>query len=191
MQDVLLPTGTKIRAGAKLVGHIEAVEHSGAGAQVSVRFDEIQFAHRSIPVNTSLRALASLMDVEDTQVPTTGLDRGTPWAWTNRNLIGGEVAYGEGGPVARGTVTVGRSLLDGAIMPAQPNPAAGCPSEPYDSGQPQAFWVFSDDACGIYGVDGVQISHAGRTSPAGVFTLSTQGAAFDVRAGSGILLRAN
>ncbi len=192
MHDVVLQNG-RIPAGAKLLGHVKAASsyRTGAEARVDLYFDQIEFAHRSLPLNANLRALASLMEVEDAQVPPSGPDRGTPWGWTTRNLIGGEVAYGEGGPVSRGTANLGRALLDGAIMPVAANPSAGCPAEPYDHGTPQAFWVFSSDACGIYGVPRVQIAHRGRTDPTGVFSLRSRSSDFNIRAGSGILLRAN
>src|SRR5581483_10910551 len=104
MQDVPIAPGKSIRAGAKVYGRVVSVAAAvnGVAAQLSFRFDELRFAHKALPITTNLRALASMMDVEDAQVPPTGTDRGTPWAWMTRNLIGGEVAYGDGGPVARG-----------------------------------------------------------------------------------------
>lgn len=193
MQDVTLPNGKKIPARAKLVGRVEAVSSRRAGheAEITVRFDRIDFHHQSLVLNAHLRAIASMMDVEDAQTPTIGPDRGTPWAWINRNLIGGEVAYGDGGPVARGTTTVGKALQNGAMMPVEANPAAGCPTQTGDNGAPQAFWVFSSDACGVYDLDQVRISHAGRTDPIGAFSLISRDKDFDIRSGSGILLRAN
>ena len=189
MQDVPLPSGRKIPAGAKLKGHVEAVKAAsqGQGGQITLRFDQLKFAHQTIPITTTLRALASMMEVEDAQTPPTGPDRGTPWAWATRNLIGGEVAYGEGGPVDRGTEQVGRALADGVLAPVRANTQRGCP----DGGgtQPQALWVFSSDACGVYGLDEVKISHAGRTRPIGVVTLTSKEGAINIRSGSGLLLR--
>ena len=84
-----------------------------------------RFGKQRVAMTTNLRALASMMDVEDTQIPPTGTDRGTPWAWRTRNLIGDEVAYGEG-PVARGTDIVGQAVADGVLAPVRRNPEAGC-----------------------------------------------------------------
>jgi hypothetical protein len=189
MQDVPLPSGKKIHEGATVEGHAEAVQaaHQVHGGQISLRFDQIEFANQEMPITTSLRALASMMEVEDAQVPPTGPDRGTPWAWTTRNLIGGEVAYGEGGPVERGAEMVGHALVNGVLSPLRANPERGCPDG--DETRPQALWVFSSDACGVYGLDEVHINHAGRSQPIGAITLTSQHGDINVRSGSGLLLR--
>lgn len=192
MQDVPLPSGRKIHSGAKLAGEIVSVNPGGSAqaASITLRFDRLDFAHQSTPINTNLRALASVMAVEDAQTPPTGPDRGTPWVWATRNLIGGEVAYGTG-PVARGNEIVGQGLIDGVLMPAKANAELGCRGEVAGNSAPQAFWVFSSDACGVYGVEGLEISHAGRTSPVGEITLTSKSAHMNVRSGSGLLLRIN
>ena len=189
MQDVPLPSGKKVSAGAKVEGTVEAVEAAsqGRGGQIAVRFYQLKSAHQAIPISTSLRALASMMEVEDAQVPPTGPDRGTPWAWSTRNLIGGEVAYGQGGPVERGTKQVGRALMDGVLSPVRANAERGCPNA--DDARPQALWVFSSDACGVYGPDELVISNAGRSQPIGVITLTSKQGDIHVRPGSGLLLR--
>jgi hypothetical protein len=192
MQDVPLPSGKKIPAGAKVVGHVLSVKRAqnGQPAEITLRFDQLEFSHRSVSVNTSLRALASMMEVEDAQIPPAGTDRGTPWAWTTKNLIGGEVAYGQGGPVVHGGDVVGISLFGGVLVRAMANPDSGCPGEADGNTQPQAFWVFASDACGVYGMD-AQITHAGRTSPLGEITLSSRHGSVDVSSGSGVLLMVN
>jgi hypothetical protein len=192
MQDVPLPSGQKIHSGAKLTGEVINVKpgRPGQAAEITFRFDKLEFARHSVPINTNLRAIASLMEVEDAQTPPTGPDRGTPWVWATRNLIGGEVAYGTG-PVARGTEIVGEGLIDGVLMPARANRAQGCRGEVAGNGAPQAFWVFSSDACGVYGLGDLQISHAGRTLPIGGITLTAKSGRMNVRSGSGLLLRIN
>jgi hypothetical protein len=193
MQDVPLPSRRKIRAGAKVIGHVESVKaaQNGQSSEIMVHFDRLEFGHRSVSVNTSLRALASMMEVEDAQIPPAGTDRGTPWAWTTRNLIGGEVAYGEGGPVVHGADIVGRSLFGGVLVAVKASPGSGCRGEVAGNSQPQALWVFSSDACGVYGIDEVQITHAGRTSPLGEITLTSKTGNVDIKSGSGMLLRVN
>jgi hypothetical protein len=189
MQDVPLPLDKRLRAGSKLVGKIESVRlaNHGGGAEISIRFDQLRLAQQTVPITVKLRALASMMAVEDAQVPATGPDRGTPWAWSTRNLIGGDVAYGQGGPVERRNQKVGTTLANGVLTPVRANPTAGCPAEPTDNTEPQAFWVFSSDACGVYGFDGVQIANPGSEPGAAVIT-STQGD-LDIRAGSALLFR--
>lgn len=193
MQDVPLPSSMKIRAGAKVIGHVISVNASGTGkpAEITLAFTRLNFGHRSVPISVHLRALASMTEVEDAQVPPAGTDRGTPWAWATLNLIGGEVAYGQGGPVSRGIDTVGEALANGVLAPLNANPSAGCPGEPDENKKPQALWIFSSDACGIYGMADAQIAHAGRTAPIGQITLRSMQGNVEVRSGSGMLLRIN
>lgn len=192
MQDVPLPSGRKIPAGAKVIGRLVSVERAqnGQPGEITLRFDQLEFSHRSVRVNTSLRALASMMDIEDAQIPPAGTDRGTPWAWAPRNLIGGEVAYGQGGPVVHGGDVVGKSLFGGVLVPTMANRESGCPPEASGNTQPQALWVFASDACGVYGMD-ARITHAGRTAPLGEITLTSRHGNVEIRSGSGLLLTAN
>src|SRR5215469_797399 len=188
MQDVPLPGGGKIRGRTKVLGHVVSVtaRTTGQAGQITLRFDALDFNHQNVPISTHLRAMASMMAVEDAQVPTTGSDRGTPWAWATRNLIGGEVAYGEG-PVARGTEIVGQATPGGVLVPVRSNPAAGCPEVP-GSAQAQALWIFSSDACGLYDLPTLKLAHAGRTTPLGQITLIAQKGNVKVPGGSGLLL---
>jgi hypothetical protein len=190
MQDVPLSRGKRIHAGAKIVGRVVRVQAATNGhpAELTIQFDKLNASHASLPVVTNLRALASMMEVGDAQVPPSGPDRGTPSAWTTRNLIGGEVAYGEDAPVARGNDIVGRALAEGVLVPVAANRESGCRGEVAGNDRPQALWVFSSDACGLYGYPDVRIAHSGRTDPVGRFTL-TSPADFVIQSGSGILLR--
>jgi hypothetical protein len=210
MQDVPLPGKKKIRAGTRITGHVLSVRAANGAqpAELTLRFERLEFAHQSLPVRVHLRAMASVMEVEYAQVPPSGPDRGTPWSWTTRNLIGGGVAYGEGGPVAYGFDVVGRETADGVLAPVEPAAGAAISrpvawnffgarrSEPWSScrgdvtgnNQPQALWLFSPDACGVYGIN-VAIAHTGRTEPIGQITLIAKHNNFNVESGSGLLLR--
>lgn len=193
MQDVPLSPGTKIHAGTRVVGHVLRVKPAGQGqtAEITLRFDRIDFRHTPIVAITSLRAMASMMEVEAVQIPPAGTDRGTPWAWSTRNLIGGEVAYGQGGPVVHGADEVGQSLFGGVLVAPMASADRRCRGEVGGNNRPQAFWVFASDACGVYGMDDVEIAHAGRTPPIGEITLTSKTGNIEISGGSGMLLRVN
>jgi len=191
MQDVPLPSGQKIRAGSKAVGRILDVvpASSGAGAKLSLRFDTLEVSKRTLPMTTDLRALASMMEVNDAQVQTSGPDRGTPDYWWTTAQIGGDVVYRGGGPVVNGFGAVGKSTANGVLDQIASGPGTNCRGEVTGDDQPQALWVFSADACGTYGFPDLTIGHAGRSAPAGQITVASERTNFDVRSGSGLLLR--
>ncbi|MFZ0798767.1 MAG: hypothetical protein WCA13_12965 [Terriglobales bacterium] len=191
MQDVPLPSGGKIRAGSKAVGRVlDVVEAgNGSGAKISLRFDTLEVSKRMIPMTTNLRALASMMEVEDAQLPKTGPDRGTPQeAWTTTQ-IGDDVVYRGGGPVANGLRVVGTPTFNGVLVRVASQRGAKCRGDLSGNDQPQALWLFSADACGTYGFTDLTIAHAGRNAPLGQITLVSEKSNFDVRSGSGLLLR--
>ncbi len=193
MQDVPLPDGGKIPEGAKVIGHVVEVVPTTAegGARVSLRFDRVAFAGRSLSVVTHLRALASMREVEYAQIPPMGTDRGSPWPWMNTNQIGGDAVYGFGGPVIQGSEVVGEGAIGGVLARLRPNPAAGCRGAAGDDDRLQALWLFSADACGTYGFPDLKIAHAGRTSPGGQIVLASRQGPLRVSGGSGLLLRVN
>jgi len=192
MQDVPLPAG-RIPAGARIVGHIVNVApaKNGSGMEISLQFDALRSFHRSIPITTNLRAWASMTEVEDAQIPSTGTDRGTPWAWMTTNQIGGEVVYGQGGPVTHGSSFVGRAAPGGVLVHISAQPGSICRGEVGGNDRPQALWLFSSDACGLYGFPGLEITHAGWTDPVGQIRIASKQGRLHIQGGSGLLLRVN
>jgi hypothetical protein len=80
MQDVSLSSQTQIRAGSKLIGRVVDVTRPTAtlGSRIVISFDRLTMNGAEVPVTTSLRSLASMMDVFEAQVPTNAFaDRGT------------------------------------------------------------------------------------------------------------------
>jgi hypothetical protein len=194
MQDVPLPGGGKIPAGAKLVGAIVSVSRAQPGnrqgGSISFRFSEVQHGRQRGRITANLRALGSLLEVMEAQLPETPAGFGTPYNWVTTNLIGGDVKYGVGGPVTdRGSQSVGVGTADGVLVHARPNADGGCQGEPAGSERLQALWLFSADACGVYGTPQLQIVHAGRTAPVGEVMLAAEAGDVNLRAGTGLLLR--
>jgi hypothetical protein len=189
-QDVPLSSGSTIHAGTRVTGQVIDVKNGASGAQISFRFDTLVVSKRRTPITTNLRALASMMAVEEAQLPESGPDRGTPEsAWTT-DQIGGEVVYRGGGPVADGLRFVGEPTYGGVLVQVSSKPGTKCRGQTEGNDRLQALWVFSSDACGVYDFADLAIVHAGRSGPVGEITLASKGDV-NIRAGSGMLLRVN
>jgi hypothetical protein len=192
MQEVPLPRGRKIHSGAKVLGYVVAVRPANdrAGAEITLRFETLEVGGRRIPVTASLRALASMMEVFEAQVPESGPDRGTSeYSWTTDQIGGGEVDYGGGGAVTHGSYVVGRSVPGGVLARVTSRPGTRCRGETDDNDRPQALWLFSSDACGVYGFRDMSLIHAGRSDPVGEISLQSRTGKLNIRGGSGMLLR--
>jgi hypothetical protein len=192
MQDVPLPAGSKIRAGAKIIGHVVEVRpaSNAATAEISLRFDTLATGKRRIPLVANLRALATMMEVSEAQVPESGPDRGTSeYIWTT-DQIGGEVDY-HGAMVAHESDIVGHSVPNGVLVRLSSKRGTECRGVVDGNDESQALWVFSSDACGLYGFPDVILTHAGRTDPVGKITLLSNRGNLNIQAGSGMLLRVN
>ena len=191
MQDVPASDALIIPIRSKVLGRVVEVTppSSAGGANLTVQFDTLLASKRRIPIQTNLRAMASMMDVLGAQIPSSGPDRGTSAnAWTT-NQIGGEVVYRGGGPVARGLEEVGKPVPNGVLARTSARPGTPCQTEGSGNNRPQALWVFSSDACGLYGLSGVNLVHAGRSHPAGKITFAADRGELNLRSGSGLLLR--
>jgi len=193
MQSVPLPGGGAIPAGATVSGKILSVTSNanGGGEIVSLVFNEVAFDHQKFSIAVDLRALASFMEVNLAQVPDQTLGFGTSAAWADSTQIGGDSVYGAEGEVTdRENHPVGKALYGGGVLVhVRTQPGAPCRGPLDGDDRLQALWVFSSDACGVYGLRGVSIAHAGRDEPSGVITLAAPTGALKVHAGSGMLLR--
>jgi hypothetical protein len=191
MQDVPLPSG-KIPHGATMFGSIVSVEpaRNGNPGKISFRLDTLENSKKKIPVKTNLRALAGFMEVLEAQTPETSPGFGTPSPWVTTRQIGGDEVYGVGGPVTNAASEhVGKAIFGGVLVHVHANPGSNCRGPLDDNDQLQALWVFSADACGVYGMDSVTIAHAGRTEPAGEITLASDHGDVSLRGGTAMLLR--
>ncbi|MFZ0883433.1 MAG: hypothetical protein WAN14_08545, partial [Candidatus Acidiferrales bacterium] len=185
-------SGTTIRSGAHVTGRVVSVSRAanGGNAKVSIVFDAIQLGRTTVRITTDLRALASPLEIDDAQLSIYGGDRGTsPNAYTTVQ-VGGEVVYRGGGPVARGETVVGQPVPGGVLVNVGASGGQSCRGAIDGELRPQALWLFSSDACGVYGYSQVAIAHAGRTNPAGQIVFSsTDGRDINIRTASGMLLR--
>jgi hypothetical protein len=192
MQDVPLLNHEKIPEGAKVSGVIVSVERAGTAAngRISFRFDNLEIHHRKIPIVASLRSLAGFMEVQSAQTPEFSPGFGTPYIWAATRQIGGDEVYGVGGPVTNlSSETVGRGVYGGVLVHVRSQPDSNCRGALDSEDRLQALWVFSSDACGVYGMEGVRIAHAGRTEPFGEIQLAAEQQDLLVRGASGMLLR--
>lgn len=191
MQNVPATPGFTIHAGSKIVGRIVEVtpSNSGSAASITISLDTLVVSHRKIPIVTDLRALASPSEIDAAQIPDTGPDRGTAPAVYTTNQVGGEVVYRGGGPVTDGSEVVGKPVPGGVLGRIRPSDSGRCRAGIEGNDRPQALWLFSTDACGVYGVPGVEIAHAGRSDPLGRIVLSAKEGNLKIRGGSGMLLR--
>jgi len=188
MQNVPLPGGSKIRAGAQVQGWVGEVHTDGQGnTSVAFRFNTLEAGKRRISISTNLRAMATMMAVEAAQLPASGPDRGTSDFYWVTEQIGGETVYHGGGPVTHGSSVVGKSVADGVLV--HPSAAGKCGGEEDFDDRPQAFWVFASNACGLYDFPDLKLMHTGRSEPRGETTISSTGGAVKIPAGSGLLLR--
>lgn len=191
MQDVPLPGGRKIHAGAKVIGHVVSARPAvdGMMSDLSFQFDTLAMGKQRLAVTTNLRALATMMDVSGAQIPETGPDRGTSENDWTTDQIGGEVLY-RGGVVAHGSKIVGNSVGgSGVLAHLTSRPGTRCRGDMSANGEMRAIWVFSSDACGLYDLPNLSLAHAGRTDPVGQIKLLSDKGNVKVPGGSGMLLR--
>jgi hypothetical protein len=195
MQDILLSPGLKIRGGAKVIGHIVEVTPATAGmrARIALQFDKLVSSHQTISITTNLRAIAGLMEVRDAETPF-GAGESNDNQWLSTVQVGGDVAYGEGGPVTSGenaNVVVGKLINGSLVGQVRAKEGTECRGAIDGNDRPQALWLFSSDACGVYGLEHISIAHAGRTDPVGLIVLTSNKGNIKIAAGAGLLLRVN
>lgn len=193
-QNVPLPSGSTIRRGSQIEGHVVEVTPAanGAGPKISIQFDKLYLAGQWIPVVTNLRAIAGFMTVIESGVPDEAPAEGAPYTWLPTTQIGGDSVYGVWGPVMSwndASEVVGKSVGDGVLARPKAKEGTNCRGELEGNDRPQALWVFSTDACGAYGIEHLNIVHAGRTNPVGTIVLASEKQNVKLRNGDGLLLR--
>jgi hypothetical protein len=187
MQDVPLSGGETLRRGSKVTGHVVEAMASGKEAhqaRLSFQFDRVQLGNRTVPIATNVRAVASPHAVVEASPQRSSED--TDYAV---EIGGDEISYGEGGLVMVGSQVVGKYTSHGVLANVAQDPGSPCGATIDSDAQPQAFWLFSVNACGAYGLGDLKILQAGQTEAIGEVTLASDGKAVKVEKGSGMLLR--
>jgi hypothetical protein len=192
MQDVLLPDGSSLPKGARIVGHVISASRATAGSAslLAIQLDQIVVKGRQIPVTTHLRALASMNEVFEARLPTNSWDDyGTSTSDWNTVQVGGAGVYRGSGQVVSGDQVVGRATDYGAVTAKlMAAPASGCRDAGGDHVREQALWVFSPWACGVYGFNDLKIADSGGSNPVGRIQLESD-RNVHVEGGSGWLLQ--
>lgn len=192
-QDVLLPDRGKIKHESKLVGRVVAVTPASEGNpySITVQFSQIMVNKRPVTISTGLRAYATMELVAQSRQPANANSGNGTSVWDlNLSQIGGQIAYTGQKAVKWNGQVVGRIPQPGWVLAVpMANAEFGC-AGPGANKSEQSFWVFSTNACGIYGSNDMTLeSGIGGASPGQIVFKSPK--KITVRGGSGWLLQVN
>ena len=192
-QDVPLPHGGKIKRESKLLGHVVAVSPASGGNpyQITVKFEQVEVNKHPVTISVGLRAYATMELVAQSRQPANANSGNGTSVWdVNLSQIGGQIAYTGQKVVKWNGQVVGRIPQPGWVLAVpMANPGFGCAGPGANTAE-QAFWVFSTNACGIYGNnDMTLVSGIGGTTPGQIVFKSPK--SITVRGGSGWLLQVN
>jgi hypothetical protein len=199
MQVIVLPGGETIAKGTTIVGHVVAVQafqfdpapyaHQKPSL-ISIRFDKLQNGNSVIPVNLSVRAIASTIDSdkaarphyldETDRVGTITLIGGTEFTPRDKMI---QADNGDAIGYNRKNGVFARLTSSGYSGPGASFHCEGTESE-------QSVAIYSPNACGVYGFDGDYLADNGRDG-SGTFTLAVRGRSEKLYAGSTALLQVN
>lgn len=191
-QDIPLTKRDKITHRSRVTGTVVSVVNAQGSPYVdlSLRFEKVEYRKQMIAIAASLRALASYEAVRTAQTPFTQADAGTPTGWADTTQIGGDIRFGDGGEVRNlHKQSVGKGVFGGVLVHVSAAPGSDCEGPVNGDDRLQALWVFSADACGVYGLPAVHITHAGKTAPIGVITLRFEKAGMKLDAYDAFLIR--
>jgi len=196
MQVVVLPDGHVLPQGTILEGHVVeshpfVLDRTSDAVQtpstLSIRFDQIAEGGQSLPIQTSVRAMANVFDVEEASTPQY-FDETDSLGF--RVLIGGDEFFPLEKQVwALNGDLVGYNRSNGVFGPLTANwyvsEYSSFRCDRVDTQQSVA--VFSPDACGLYGFGKMYLSANGKGGD-GTFTLDSRNHTVKLFAHSAALL---
>ena len=187
MEEVALSGGARFKRGARVSGHVvEVTRLPGGGSRLVLKFDQIEGDGQNSPLNVSVRAIADSQSVYHAHIP---IDASSNYEsenmWVVRQ-VGGDIVNRGRRIVASGDAIVGR--WDGTVW-AKLAYVPGCPPRDLPKDE-QPMWVFSVNACGVYGEPDIKLTSAGNAEPAGQIVLESPKDA-KLGGGSGWLLVSN
>ncbi len=193
MQDVPLGRGEMLHKGSKVTGHVVETKTSGKGSdesKISFQLGQVRVGNVTIPIATTLRAVASTAAV----LAATPVLTSPEYAEYEIQIGGDQISYGTDSPVMVGSQVVGKYTSQGVLAYGDQNsdtPSSGMieGGTSDENARPQAFWLFSVNARGAYGFGDLKILNSGRTEPLGQVTLTSNGNAVKLGKGSAMLLR--
>jgi hypothetical protein len=165
-QEVPLEGKRVIPVRSKVFAEITEVEDRLGQAKLGLRFNRLELGKTEFAISTQMRALASVMAVDSARTEySPGSDQYVRSATTTEQ-IGGDVVYRGAGTVENeiGEV-VGKPVYGGVLVTVVNHPDSKCDGMPV-SKTPQAVWLFSAHACGVYGISRLQFEN-GRDAKAG------------------------
>jgi hypothetical protein len=188
MQDVPLGKGETLRKGSMVTGHVVEAIAPGRGSdesKISFQLDHVRLGNQTLPITTTLRAVASRSEVSAATPDLMSIE----YADNTIEIGGDQISYGEGGPVMVGSQVVGKYTRQGVLASVDQDLGTPCRVTIDSNAQPQAFWLFSVNACGAYGFRDLRILQSGRTETPGEVTLASNRKAVKLDKGSAMLLR--
>lgn len=195
-QDVPLEKKVVIPRRTKVLGEIVQLEANSNPVMVALRFDRIEVHHRELPIALQLRAIASPLEISSAQMAMSAPNdagRNSPATRTTIQ-VGGDVVYRGGGPVQSRTGEIVGTPTPcvtkdqcGVLVKVKSDPGPNCAGATADETHPQALWLFSSDACGVYGFSELQFQNGSAISRDGQVLFSSS-KRIKLPGGAGLLL---
>jgi hypothetical protein len=158
-QEVPLDDKHVIRVQSKVFGEITEVENGLGQATLGLRFDCLELGKAEVAISARIRALASALNVDSAKAVDSGGSQYVRGAETTVQIGGDVIVYRGGGAVENEKGEVVGKPVYGGVLATVTNPAGSkCEGIPV-SKTPQAIWLFSPRACGVYGFRDLQFEN--------------------------------